>query len=144
MKHFDNTDDMELSRLLKEQLPEAGRNEWFTRKVMNRLPEKQQRSFGWLLPLAFTVSIILCLVGWVYFLHNLNLEIILVRDVVTLATLFATTVVVMWQFLHTLSSSPTDHSHLLQVATRSYQAISSPMIYPPEIIMQREHNAHSA
>ena len=46
MKHFDNTDDMELSRLLKEQLPEAGRNEWFTRKVMNRLPEKQQRSFG--------------------------------------------------------------------------------------------------
>ena len=55
MKHFDNTDDMELSRLLKEQLPEAGRNEWFTRKVMNRLPEKQQRSFGWLLPLAFTV-----------------------------------------------------------------------------------------
>ena len=86
MKHFDNTDDMELSRLLKEQLPEAGRNEWFTRKVMNRLPEKQQRSFGWLLPLAFTVSIILCLVGWVYFLHNLNLEIILVRDVVTLAT----------------------------------------------------------
>ena len=102
MKHYDNIDDKELARLLKEQLPEAGRNEWFTRKVMNRLPEKQQRSFGWLLPLAFTVSIILCLVGWVYFLHNLNLEIILVRDVVTLATLFATTVVVMWQFLHTL------------------------------------------
>lgn len=102
MKHFDNIDDKELARLLKEQLPEAGRNEWFTRKVMNRLPEKQQRSFGWLLPLAFTVSIILCLVGWVYFLHNLNLEIILVRDVVTLATLFATTLVVLWQFLHTL------------------------------------------
>ena len=102
MKHYDNIDDKELARLLKEQLPEAGRNEWFTRKVMNRLPEKQQRSFGWLLPLAVTVSIILCLVGWVYFLHNLNLEIILVRDVVTLATLFATTVVVMWQFLHTL------------------------------------------
>lgn len=102
MKHYDNIDDKELARLLKEQLPEAGRNEWFTRKVMNRLPEKQQRSFGWLLPLAFTVSIILCLVGWVYFLHNLNLEIILVRDVVTLATLFATTLVVLWQFLHTL------------------------------------------
>ena len=102
MKHFDNTDDMELSRLLKEQLPEAGRNEWFTRKVMNRLPEKQQRSFGWLLQVAFALSIILCLVGWVYFLHNLNLEIILVRDVVTLATLFATTLVVLWQFLHTL------------------------------------------
>ena len=102
MKHFDNTDDMELSRLLKEQLPEAGRNEWFTRKVMNRLPEKQQRSFGWLLQVAFALSIILCLVGWVYFLNNLNLEIILVRDVVTLATLFATTLVVLWQFLHTL------------------------------------------
>ena len=39
MKHFDNIDDKELARLLKEQLPEAGRNEWFTRKVMNRLPE---------------------------------------------------------------------------------------------------------
>ena len=105
MKYFDNTDDMELSRLLKEQLPEAGRNEWFTRKVMNRLPQQQQRSFGWLLPLAFTVSIILCLVGWLFFLHNLNLDIILVRYVVTLATLFATTLVVMWQFLHTLFPS---------------------------------------
>ena len=102
MKHYDNIDDKELARLLKEQLPEAGRNELFTRKVMNRLPEKQQRSFGWLLQVAFALSIILCLAGWVYFLHNLNLEIILVRDVVTLATLFATTVVVMWQFLHTL------------------------------------------
>lgn len=102
MKHYDNIDDKELARLLKEQLPEAGRNEWFTRKVMNRLPEKQQRSFGWLLQVAFALSIILCLAGWVYFLHNLNLEIILVRDVVTLATLFATTVVVMWQFLHSL------------------------------------------
>ena len=102
MKHYDNIDDKELARLLKEQLPEAGRNEWFTRKVMNRLPEKQQRSFGWLLPLAFTVSIILCLVGWVYFLHNLNLEIIIEREVVTIATLFATTVGVMWQYLHTL------------------------------------------
>ena len=102
MKHYDNIDDKELARLLKEQLPEAGRNEWFTRKVMNRLPEKQQRSFGWLLPLAFAVSIILCLAGWAYFLSNLNLQIILVRDVVTLATLFATTLVVLWQFLHTL------------------------------------------
>lgn len=102
MKHYDNIDDKELARLLKEQLPEAGRNEWFTRKVMNRLPEKQQRSFGWLLQVAFALSIILCLAGWAYFLSNLNLQIILVRDVVTLATLFVTTVVVMWQFLHTL------------------------------------------
>ena len=102
MKHYDNIADKELARLLKEQLPEAGRNEWFTRKVMNRLPEKQQRSFGWLLQVAFTVSIILCLAGWAYFLSNLNLQIILVRDVVTLATLFATTLVVLWQFLHTL------------------------------------------
>ena len=102
MKHYDNIDDKELARLLKEQLPEAGRNEWFTRKVMNRLPEKQQRSFGWLLQVAFALSIILCLAGRAYFLSNLNLQIILVRDVVTLATLFATTLVVLWQFLHTL------------------------------------------
>lgn len=101
MRHLDN-DDIEFARILKEIQPEAGRNEWFTRKVLNRLPEKQQRSFGWLLPVAFAVALIICLAGWVYFLHNLNLEIILVRDVVMLATLFATTVAVIWQFMHSL------------------------------------------
>lgn len=100
-----NDDDIELARMLKEQLPEAGRNEWFTRKVMNRLPEKQHRDMQWLLTAAFAVALVLCLGGWAYFIKNLNLEVILVRDVVTLASLFAATIVVIWQFMHTLLTS---------------------------------------
>ncbi len=42
------------------------------------------------------------LVVWVFFLDNLYLEIMLVRDVVMLASLFATTVAVIWQFMHSL------------------------------------------
>ena len=39
MKHIDNNyDDIEFGKILKSVQPEAGKNEWFTRKVMNRLP----------------------------------------------------------------------------------------------------------
>ena len=99
-----NNDDIELARMLKEQLPEAGRNEWFTRKVMNRLPEKQHRNLHWLLTVAFVAAFVLCLGGWAYFLHNLNWQVILVHDVVTLASLFAATIAVIWQFIHSLLS----------------------------------------
>ena len=55
------TDDIELGRMLKQIQPEAGSNEWFTRKVMNRLPEKRSPGLGWLLPAAFALSFIICL-----------------------------------------------------------------------------------
>lgn len=103
MKHIDNNcDDIEFGKILKSVQPEAGKNEWFTRKVMNRLPEKQRHGLGWLMPMALTVSLIICLAGWVYFLQNLNMNVILVRDVVSLVALFAVTIVVIWQFLHAL------------------------------------------
>ena len=73
MKHIDNNyDDIEFGKILKSVQPEAGKNEWFTRKVMNRLPEKQRHGLGWLMPMALTVSLIICLAGWVYFLQNLT------------------------------------------------------------------------
>lgn len=96
------TDDIELGRMLKQIQPEAGSNEWFTRKVMNRLPEKRSPGLGWLLPAAFALSFIICLGGWAYFLHNLNLNLILVRDLVSLCVLLVTTIVVIWQFVHSL------------------------------------------
>ena len=34
--------------------------------------------------------------------QNLNMNVILVRDVVSLVALFAVTIVVIWQFLHAL------------------------------------------
>ena len=40
--------DNELRRMLQQELPEAGSDEWFTRKVMNRLPEKQPSSVSWI------------------------------------------------------------------------------------------------
>ena len=55
--------------------------------------------------MASAVALMLCLAGWVHFLHNLNLQVILVRDVVTLASLFAATVAVIWQLIHPILSS---------------------------------------
>ena len=40
-----NIDDTELKQLLKKELPKAPENPWFTRKVMNRLPEKEFKVF---------------------------------------------------------------------------------------------------
>ena len=35
-----STEDIEFANLLKERTPKVEQNPWFTRKVINRLPEK--------------------------------------------------------------------------------------------------------
>lgn len=55
MKNTSKT-DQQLSELLKSTLPEAPYNPWFTRKVLNRLPEKNQRT-------AATIEMCVCVIG---------------------------------------------------------------------------------
>lgn len=55
MRNIDLKDD-KLSSLLKNELPEAPYNPWFTRKVLNRLPDRKKR-------IAANIEIWVCIVA---------------------------------------------------------------------------------
>ncbi len=78
-----NSDDIEFAKLLKQNTPEVSQNPWFTRKVVNRLPDKNQPSMMW----GYILELILCLIvaaaaWWIYF-TKLNMDVITVRDILT-------------------------------------------------------------
>ncbi|MBD5197581.1 MAG: DUF5056 domain-containing protein [Bacteroidales bacterium] len=79
--------DKEITRLFKQDLPQAGRDPWFTRRVMNRLPRRQQR----MSPVEVACIIAVCLLIVTAFIIEgtmiISSQQILVRDVVIMSTL---------------------------------------------------------
>lgn len=90
--------DKKIGIALKKQMPAAD-NEWFTRRVLNRLPPKPVRSYSWIAVVAYIISLAICLAGWAVFIFSLSSGVILVKDVVAGAILFATTVALLWSAL---------------------------------------------
>jgi len=72
MKNNDMSSDFDrmLRERLKSELPQAGRDEWFTRKVMNRLPDKQLSSMSWIEKLGFLIAGVVLVVMWILFGRN--------------------------------------------------------------------------
>lgn len=56
--------DIKLRRLLKDIQEGAPENGWFTRKVMNRLPEKKSKSHDWVMWCFYCVALIICIGFW--------------------------------------------------------------------------------
>lgn len=62
--------DRMLRLRIQSELPQAGRDEWFTRKVMNRLPEKQPSSVSWIEKLGFLLAGVVLVILWMLFGRN--------------------------------------------------------------------------
>lgn len=67
-----NIDDSRLKELFKKELPQAPENPWFTRKVMNRLPEKEPKVFSWVEYLSYVIAIVGLVVYWAVFCRDLK------------------------------------------------------------------------
>jgi len=67
--------DQELRRMLKTGIPQAPQLPWFTRKVMNRLPDKcQLLGIGPFEAVCYTLAALVLLAGWGYTAYSaLNL-----------------------------------------------------------------------
>ena len=101
----DEIDDR-LGALLKEHTPQAAdSNEWFTRKVLNRLPPKPKRSYTWLTVATYIVCFAVCIMVWLWFFLSLTPGIILVKDVVVAAILVVVTVALLWYVLRSMLRS---------------------------------------
>lgn len=58
--------DIRIKETLNSNLPQAPNDPWFRNKVMNRLPEKQQRpKFSWVERLCYITGVLILLTTWV-------------------------------------------------------------------------------
>lgn len=56
--------DSRLKELFGKELPQAPRNPWFVRKVMNRLPPKNTQAYSWIEYASYTIAAICLIAGW--------------------------------------------------------------------------------
>lgn len=83
-------EDEKLAKMLKQHSAQPEPNEWFTARVVNRLPERR-RSLRWLMPLVYLVAFIVCLAICLCYVKTHVQMAVTVRDVFYFAVMFAVT-----------------------------------------------------
>ena len=91
--------DIEFQKLIKEKAHKPGENPWFTRRVLNRLPEKESVPSAYSIEKwIYAISTVLCGVCWVY-LFNTDFF-----DVITVRTLIHTLLLVIGSILFVIQA----------------------------------------
>lgn len=81
-------DDIEFKQLFKEKAHQPGENPWFTRRVLNRLPEKEKS--GSIIPTevwTYIIGIIMCFLCWIFLFSSDFFDVITVRSLIYTCTL---------------------------------------------------------
>lgn len=98
-------EDEKLARLLKRSSEQAQDNEWFTARVLNRLPPKQRKSCRWVGNLLYLVAILVCAGCWCWVLMYGDFEVITVRDIVNFIIMIAISLALLFSTVwHVMSA----------------------------------------
>lgn len=81
-------EDLLLAEMLGKEAYQATENQWFTRRVINRLPPR--RSHAWFNVLLYTIVAIVCVYSWRELLHSYH-GVVTVRDIIYLLIMLAVT-----------------------------------------------------
>lgn len=95
-------DDNKLKQLLKEQSQQPAKNEWFTPRLLNKLPQRATSTTRWATVLAMVAAGIACFGAWVLYFKTSDFTVITVRDLIYFATLLIVTAIYAWHALRTL------------------------------------------
>ncbi len=90
MKH--DITDKQIKEFLKRELPQAPVNSWFTRKVMNRLPEKRTNWAARIENIGFLVAAITLGIFWYMLITTTNSNVITVGDIFNYVVMIAMTI----------------------------------------------------
>lgn len=81
MKKRENIDN-ELGNLLKQDAWQESQNQWFTPRVLNKLPAKQNNSARHMAWGFYLAAVAVCLGFWAWLLFYSNPTVITVRDII--------------------------------------------------------------
>ena len=98
-----NEEDKKLAQMLKQGAHDPGENPWFTRRVLNKLPEK--RSHGSMVTtVLYAIALVACIVGWLMMWHGQDWSAVTVRNILYNVMMSVITLTILWQtvasFLH--------------------------------------------
>lgn len=97
---MEDKNDIYLKELFRKELPQAPRNPWFVKKVLNRLPDKSPKAYTWVEYLSYLLSVIGLVVAWFLVLHNIDTkDAIGVSDIVGFAVIMAMGMCVTLSFI---------------------------------------------
>ena len=81
MKDKKDKIDIELSKLLKQQSHQETSNEWFTPRVLNKLPAKQDNSARHIAWGFYVAAVLVCAGVWGWLLIFSDTSVITIRDI---------------------------------------------------------------
>ncbi len=96
-----NEEDKKLAQVLKQGAHDPGENPWFTRRVLNKLPEKQPRG-SWATTVIYAIALVASVLCWLMMWRSQDLGAITVRDVLYNALMCGVTLTVLWQTIVSL------------------------------------------
>ena len=91
-----NEEDKKLAQVLKQGAHDPGENPWFTRRVLNKLPEKRPRR-SWATTVVYAIALVVCVLCWLMMWRGQDWGAITVRDLLYNATMCIVTFAALWQ-----------------------------------------------
>ncbi len=91
-----NEEDKKLAQALKQGAHDPGDNPWFTKRVLNKLPEKHSHG-SWTSMVLYAIALVACVVCWVMMWRGQDLGTVTVRDLLYNALMGVVTLTVLWQ-----------------------------------------------
>ena len=77
--------DIELGKLLKQEAYDAEPNQWFTHRVLNKLPMKKDNTGLRMAWFFYIAAALLCIGYWIWLFFFNDITVITVRDVIYFA-----------------------------------------------------------
>ena len=97
-----NEEDKKLAQALKQGAHDPGENPWFTRRVLNKLPEKRTRG-SWATTVVYAIGLVVCVLCWLMMWRGQEASgVITVRDVLYNLLMGTVTLTVLWQTIVSL------------------------------------------
>ena len=96
-----NEEDKKLAQVLKHGAHDPGENPWFTRRVLNTLPEKREQS-TWATTIVYAIALVACVLCWLMLWHVQDWGAVTVRDVLYNVMMGGVTLIVLWQTVASL------------------------------------------
>jgi hypothetical protein len=94
-------EDKKLAQVLKQGAHDPGENPWFTRRVLNKLPEKRPGG-SWLTTVLYAMALVACGVCWLMMWRSQDWGAVTVRDLLYNVAMGIVTLTVLWQTIASL------------------------------------------